>query len=192
MFKKKSVLFHTEASIDQAHGLLEARTVKGSPMPDHPIESLKDTLRLDEKPFRGEIGPAEFKLTRRRRGRNVRIRLEGQLRPKPDGGTEIHATMSPPKTLWAGVVGGLTGVAIVAAGALFGDLPVWVPAALALANIPALALAARMYESETSRTFSALRDAIPARVPQAVAPVSAPGEAEPPRERGGEEAAKQR
>jgi hypothetical protein len=171
-FKKKSVLFHTEASIDQAHGLLESKTLKASAMPDHPVETLKDTVRLDGKPFRGEIGATDFKLTRRRRGRQVRVAVEGKLKAKEQGGTEIQATMSAPKTLVAGLVGGVLGLGVIAAGALLGDLPGWVPLLMLGAEIPAVAIAARLYERETSATFSALRDAIPEHPPQAVAPIS--------------------
>lgn len=174
MFKKKHVVFHTTAEPLEAERLLAAQTVKASPMPDHPIESMKDTFALDQKPFRGEVGGGSFKLTRRRRGRNVRIAVEGRLEPKQSGGTEIKASMSAPKTLWAGLVGGVMGLAIVAGGAALGDLPAWLPVLFLGAEGAAMFLANRLYERETSKTFSALRDSIPAHAPEAVAPVAEP------------------
>lgn len=180
MLKKKHVVLHTSADVDQAHGLLERQTVKGSAMPDHPLEVLKDTVRLDDKPFRGEIGATDFKLTRRRRGdKTLRVKLEGKLKPKPQGGTEIHATMSAPKTLIAGLVAGLAAVGIIGSGVAMGDMPLWAGAFFLGGEALALGLASWMYERETSRTFSALRDAIPENPPQAVAPVSSVEEAAP-------------
>lgn len=172
MFKKKHFVFHTTADPLDAERLLVGQTVKASPMPDHPIESMKDTFALDKKPFRGEVGGGSFQLTRRRRGRNVRIAVEGRLEPKQSGGTEIKASMSAPKSLWAGLAAGVAALGIIAGGAALGDLPAWVPLLFLGAEGAAMFFANRLYERETSQTFSALRDAIPAQAPEAVAPVS--------------------
>ncbi len=59
--------------------------------------------------------------------------------------------------------------------ALGGQL--WLPLLLLVMQVPVVALSSRLYERETSATFSALRDAVPEHVPAAVAPVT--GEAEP-------------
>jgi hypothetical protein len=179
VLKKKHIVLHTDAEVDQAQGLLEAQTVKGSAMPDHPLETMKDTFALDKKPFRGEVGAGAFKLTRRRRGRNVRIALEGTLEPKKSGGTEIKASMSAPPTLVASLFVALVMALIAGGGAAAGALPPWAPLLMLLAGGAGVGLASRMYERETSRTFSALRDAIPAHPPQAVAPIS-DAEAETP------------
>lgn len=174
MFKKKHVLFHTDAEVDQAHGMLEAQTVKASPMPDHPLESMKDTFSLDKRPFRGEVGAGSFKLTRRRRGRNLRILVEGTLEPKAAGGTEIKATMSAPKTLIAGLFAGMAAVGIIGGGVALSDIPIFAPLLMLFGEGLAIGVGSWMYERETSRAFSALRDAIPAHPPQAVAPISEP------------------
>ena len=181
MLKKKHLILHTTASVDEAERLLQEQTVKGSPFPDHPLEVMKDTVRMDDKPFRGEIGGGGFKLTRRRRGdKTPRVQLEGRLNPKEKGGTEIKAAISASPMWIAGLIGGLVGVGIVGGGAALGELPVWVPALMVAAQGAAVAISSKLFQREASRTFSALRDAIPESAPQAVAAVSAPVEESAP------------
>ena len=178
MLKKKHVVLHTDADLAQAQGMLESQTVRASSMPDHPVETLKDTFSVDQRPFRGEVGAGAFKLTRRRRGRNVRIQLQGTLEPNATGGTDIKASMSAPRTLLAGLIAGMAAVGIIGGGVALGDMPMWAGLFMLAGEGLALTLASKLYKRETSRTFSALRDAIPARAPQAVAPVSEPAEQE--------------
>ena len=181
MLKKKHVIFRTTASVDQARRLLQSQTVAGSPSADNLPALMKDTLSADQTPFRGEIDGTRFKLTRRVRGRRVRIDVEGSLEGKPDGGTELRASMSPPPLLLASVVAGLLTILIMSGGLALSAGPAWL--ALLLAAVPVLGLSSKLYEAETSRTFSALRDAVPEHPPAAIEPIASPqadaGEREP-------------
>src|SRR5687767_11645802 len=116
MFKKKQVVLHTSAEIDKVVDLLARKTAPGSPSPGHPVEMLKDSVRADDKPFRGVIDAGSFQLTRRVRGRKARVGVTGTLKPKPGGGTEIHATMAPPQAMVVAVYGGFVAMLVTAIG----------------------------------------------------------------------------
>lgn len=177
MLGKKHVVFRTRASVDEASRLLKAQTVAGSPSADNLVSHLKDTLSADQTPFRGEVLGDRFKLTRRVRGKRVRIEVEGSLEGKADGSTELKAAMSPPPLLKASLVAALVTVLIMSGGLALSAGPTWL--LLLLAALPVLGISSRLYEAETSRTFSALRDAVPENPIPALAPVSAPEAAQP-------------
>lgn len=172
MFRKKHVLFHTDASIDQAQRLLAEKTAAGSPNANDFVGMMKDTLGKHETPFRGVVEGSSFRVTRRVRGRRVRIACKGTLAPKPGGGTEIRATMEPPTVLLVSLIGGL--LALLGVGGVALSQGSWAPLLALLASVvPVLWLSSTLYERETSKTFSALRDAVPAHVPQPIAPITA-------------------
>ncbi|MDP1827432.1 MAG: hypothetical protein Q8L48_29450 [Archangium sp.] len=173
--KKKHVVFRTTASVDEARRLLQAQTLSGSPNADNFAALMKDTLSRDRTPFRGEVEDNRFKVTRRVRGRRVRIQLDGTLEAKPDGSTEIRAAMSPPPTLVLSLIAGLMTLLIMSGGLALSGGPQWL--LLLLAGLPIAGIASKLYDAETSRTFSALRDAIPAQPMAPVAPISASEEA---------------
>lgn len=159
--KRRHILFRTRADAARAKALLEAKTVKGPASAGSPVGALQDTLRTDATPFRGEVSGANFKLTRRVRGRRVRVQLEGTLKEKPDGTTEVRASMAPPLAMQVGLYGGTAaGLAIALTMALSGGLvagPAVLVVVLALAHL----LNARLFDREVSQTFRALREAIP-------------------------------
>lgn len=177
MLGKKHVVFRTRAPVDEASRLLRSQTIAGSPSADNLISHLKDTLSADQTPFRGEVAGNRFKLTRRVRGKRVRIEVEGSLEEKPDGSTELKAAMAPPPLLKASLVAALVTVMIMSGGLALSAGPAWL--LLLLAALPVLGVSSRLYELETSRTFSALRDAVPENPMPALAPVSAPEAAQP-------------
>lgn len=161
MLKRRHILFRTRADAARAKALLEAKTVKGPASAGSPVGALQDTLRTDAAPFRGEVSGAQFKLTRRVRGRRVRVQLEGTLEQKPDGTTEVRASMAPPLAMQLGLYGGsAAGLVVALTMALSGGL-VAVPAALVAVLVAAVFLNAKLFDREVSQTFRALREAIP-------------------------------
>lgn len=171
MLKRRHVIFRTTADATRARALLRAQVKPGRAGAGDVVGALQDTLRTDDAPFRGEVDGAGFGLTRRVRGRRVLVQLEGTLVEKPDGTTEVRASMAPPATLTAGLYGGtLAGVVVALVMALTGG-PAVVPAALALALVAGVVIGGRLYEREVSQTFRALRDAIPENA-GALAPVA--------------------
>ncbi|MCC6337161.1 MAG: hypothetical protein IT380_24605, partial [Myxococcales bacterium] len=112
--RKRHVVFRTSADVERAQALLRAQTAQGPADADSVVGALKDPLRTDSLPFRGEVAGGRFKLTRRVRGRRVRVQLEGRLEAMPDGSTEIHASMAPPPALTAGLYGGTAAGLLVA------------------------------------------------------------------------------
>jgi len=159
--KRRHILFRTRADAARAKALLEAQTVKGPASADSPLGALQDTVRKDAAPFRGEVRGAHFKLTRRVRGRRMRVQLEGTLEEKPDGTTEVRASMAPPPAMLAGLYGGTAaGLLVALTMALSGGL-VAGPAALVAVLVLAHVLNARLFDREVSQTFRALREAIP-------------------------------
>ncbi|MEW5740839.1 MAG: hypothetical protein AB1938_18110 [Myxococcota bacterium] len=167
--KKRHVIFRTTADVERTQALLRGQTAEGPAGADSLVGVLSDTVRTDPRPFRGEVEGGRFKLTRRVRGRRVRVQLEGRLEGKPDGTTEIHASMAPPRTLTLGLYGGtaaglLVALVLAAGGAL-------APAAfLAAALVLGVFLGQRLFDREASSSFRALRDAVPENA-GALAPV---------------------
>lgn len=174
MMKKKHVIFRTAASVEDARKLLRAQTLAGPSSADNLPALMKDTLSRDKTPFRGEVEGNRFRLTRRVRGRRVRIQLDGTLEAKPDGSTEIHAAMSPPPLLMLSLLAGLMTLLIMSGGLALAGGPQWL--LLLLAGLPIAGISSKLYDAETSRTFSALRDAIPAQPMAPVVPVSSGAE----------------
>lgn len=164
MFKKRHVLLRTTASVERASALLRAKTAEGPSGADHVVGVVTDTFRTDARPFRGEVGGGRFRLTRRVRGRRMRVQLEGTLLPKDDGSTEVRATMAPPATALVGLVGGSAASLVVAATLALQGGPAALPAGLSAALVGAFFLTQRLFEREVSATFRELRDAVPEHV----------------------------
>jgi hypothetical protein len=192
MLKKRHVLLRTTADVERASALLRAKTVDGPPGADNVVGITRDTFRTDSRPFRGVVEGGRFRLTRRVRGRRLRVQLEGTLLPKDDGTTEVRASMAPPATTLIGLVGGSAASLLVTLTIVLQDGPALLPAALSAGLVGAFFLTQRLFEREVSATFRELRDAVPenAGTLEAVSAVEQPAEGdatqavrEPERER---------
>lgn len=178
MFKKRHLLLRTTADVERASALLRARTAQGPSSADNVAGVFADTFRTDGRPFRGSVEAGRFRLTRRVRGRRLRVQLEGELRPKEDGSTEIRASMAMPTSAVVGLVGGSAASLVVALTLALQDGPAVLPAALSLALVTAYFLTQRLFDREASASFRELRDAIPehAGALEPVAEVAAPAD----------------
>jgi hypothetical protein len=133
---------------------------------------MKDSFSFDGRPFRGVVEGGRFTLTRRVRGRRVRVQLEGELRPMEQGGTEVRASIAAPLSLRAGFLGGSTAMlAMATVGGVQSGHP-W----LGLAVAPAIAFAGwlgnRLFTREQFQTFRALRESLPEEPVARLEPVS--------------------
>lgn len=178
MLKKRHVLLRTTADVERAAALLRAKTVDGPPGADNVVGITRDTFRTDSRPFRGVVEGGRFRLTRRVRGRRLRVQLEGTLLPKDDGTTEVRASMAPPATTLIGLVGGSAASLLVTLTIALQDGPALLPAALSAGLVGAFFLTQRLFEREVSATFRELRDAVPenAGALEAVSTVEQPAE----------------